>query len=119
MWKNIPLGECVDECVLLSGECVNHCTVFTLEKDCVEKHCEWEEGECRRRCSDVVSESDCEADTSCFWLKKNGEVPDGQCIGKVYINNYLQVTTTPFIMNCTFFFVFICFMFIYLFIHFW
>jgi hypothetical protein len=91
MWKSIPndtcvdecVNECVDKCVLLSDECENHCPVFILEKDCVEKHCVWDGIECRRNCDEIVSENDCEADTSCFWLKKNENVLDEECVGKV------------------------------------
>jgi hypothetical protein len=50
-------------------------------------------------CDSIDSESDCEADTSCFWLKRNGSVPVEQCVNKVHVNNYLETAATPVIIN--------------------
>jgi hypothetical protein len=105
MWKNISAGECIGACVPLAGECVNNCSVFELKKDCVDKHCMWvEDGSVCRSininvCDGIDSESGCEADTSCFWLKRNGSVPVEQCVDKVYANNCFKVTTTPLVIN--------------------
>jgi hypothetical protein len=40
-------------------------------------------------CEAIDSEGDCEADASCFWLKRSGTVPVKQCVEKVFIDSYL------------------------------
>jgi hypothetical protein len=74
----------VDGCVLLVDECVNNCSVFSLEKDCVENHCKWEIDECKPNCYNKTDEAQCELDDLCFWLeRKIGTTVGIQCVDKV------------------------------------
>jgi hypothetical protein len=69
--------------MLVDNVCVSTCSVFTVQKECAENYCVWEDNKCQLKCSYKTIKSDCENLEKCFWLEKNGTESAEECVNKV------------------------------------